>query len=100
MVFPTKAPAANSEQPYTFDLPAAGVPDQKFQIELQFMGHYNERNVKLTINMEELTTLQSIVYEMVMDSQSGNWELVLMHDADRNMVGVAEFTQGPVPPTK
>ena len=33
-----------------------------------------------------------IMYEMVMDSQTGNWDLVLMHDQERNMIGVAEFT--------
>jgi len=57
------------------------------------MGHYNEKSLKLTINMEELTTHNCIVYEMVLDSKTGSWELVLMHDQDRNMVGVANFTQ-------
>ena len=43
--------------------------------------------------MEELVAHQSIVYEMSMDSQSGNWELVLMHNQARDMIGLAEFTQ-------
>ena len=57
------------------------------------MGHYSEKNIKLKVNMEELATQQSIVFEMVLDSQSGNWEIVLMQDAGRNMVGIAEFSQ-------
>ena len=57
------------------------------------MGHYNEKSLRLTINMEELTAYTCIVYEMVLDSRSGSWELVVMQDQDRNMVGVANFTQ-------
>jgi len=57
------------------------------------MGHYNEKSLRLTINIEELLAHNCIVYEMVLDSRSGNWELVVMQDQDRNMVGVANFTQ-------
>ena len=57
------------------------------------MGHYSENKLKLTVNLEELIAHGSIVYEMVMDSKTGRWELVVMQDPDRNMVGVAEFTQ-------
>lgn len=49
--------------------------------------------MKITINWQELMTHQTIVFECVMDSQSGNWELCLMQNLDRDMVGIAEFTQ-------
>ena len=42
------------------------------------MGYYKEKNLKLNINMEELLNFETIVYEMVMDSKTGNWEIVLM----------------------
>ena len=57
------------------------------------MGHYQEKILTLKVDMEELNAHRSIMYEMSMDSQSGNWELVLMQNADRDMIGLAEFTQ-------
>ena len=56
------------------------------------MGHYEEKNIKLKVNMEELVAHQTLVFEMVLDSKSGNWELVLVQNANRNMVGIAEFS--------
>ena len=73
-------------------LPEANRPE-KIDLTLEFMGHYSENKLKLTVNLEELIANGSIVYEMVMDSKTGRWELVVMQDPDRNMVGVAEFTQ-------
>ena len=86
--FPSQA---QKKQPYKYSLPQDR-PDS-FKVELKFMGHYQEKNIKLTVNLQELETFGSIMYEMVMDSQSGNWEIVTMQDTDRNMVGVPEFTQ-------
>lgn len=57
------------------------------------MGHYQEKNLTIKVNMADLIASQSIVYECVMDSQSGRWELVLMQNLDRDMIGCAEFTQ-------
>jgi len=45
------------------------------------------------VDLNDLANHLNIMYEMVFDSQSGNWELVLMQDQNMNMVGVAEFTQ-------
>ena len=81
---------AQKKQPYKYTLPSQ--PEQ-FQVELQFMGHYREKNIRLKINLAELQANQTLVYEMVMDSQSGNWEIVVVQDPDRNLIGVAEFTQ-------
>ena len=57
------------------------------------MGNYNEKSLNLKVNMDELAQHQTIIYEMVMDSQSGNWEICLVQNSDREVVGVAEFTQ-------
>jgi len=61
------------------------------------MGHYAEKNIKIDVDLAELATHGSILYEMVLDSPSGNWEIVVMQDADRNIIGVAEFLQHPAP---
>ena len=82
-------------QPYKATLPEQH-PDN-FEVELQFMGHYKEKNIKIKVDMAELQNAGSIVYEMVLDSITGNWELVVMQDADRQMMGVAEFTQRDAP---
>ena len=91
-VFPSTA-AANAKQPYKFSAQAEEARPETFQIELVFMGHYSEKNIQITINWQELIANGTIVYECVMDSQSGNWELCLMQNLDRDMVGIAEFTQ-------
>jgi len=87
-VFPSQAQA---KQPYKYTVPSNEVED--FHIELESMGHYHEKNLKVKINMAELQAAQSLTYECVMDSVSGNWELVVAQDADRNVVGVADFSQ-------
>ena len=61
------------------------------------MGHYQEKNIKLKVDMAELAAAGTIVYEMVLDSRTGSWEIVVMQDLDRNMIGVAEFTQRAAP---
>ena len=93
-VFPSQVQA---KQPYKMTIPEQR--PEAFKIDLQFMGHYQEQNLVLDVNLEELANSpgQSIMYEMVMDSQSGNWELVLQYDAERNMSGVASFTQHKAP---
>ena len=80
------------KQPYKSTIPEEAKVEQ-FKVELQSMGHYAEKNITLTVNMEELQNMRTIMYEMNMDSQTGKWEIVVMHDQDRNAVGVAEFTQ-------
>ena len=84
----------HTKQPYKVTLPAEAQRPAKVGLELQFMGHYAEKNIKFDVDLAELTNLGgSVMYEMVFDSPSGNWEIITMHDADRNMVGVTEFTQ-------
>ena len=93
-VFPSQV---QTKQPYRMTIPENR--PQAFKLDLTFMGHYQEQNIVLDINLEELANApgQSFMYEMVMDTQSGNWELVLQYDADRNMCGVASFTQHKAP---
>ena len=81
-----------TKQPYRTTIPEEAKIEQ-FKVELQSMGHYAEKNITITVNMEELQHMKTIMYEMNMDSQTGKWEIVVMHDQDRNAVGVAEFTQ-------
>ena len=94
-VFPSQQQA---KQPYKMTIPAERRPEQ-FKVDLTFMGHYQEKNIVLDVNLEELANApgNSIMYEMVMDSQSGNWELVLQYDGERNMFGVGSFTQHVAP---
>ena len=42
------------------------------------MGHYAEKNIQFDVDLAELANLGSIMYEMVFDSPSGNWEIVVM----------------------
>ena len=95
-VFPSQVQA---KQPYRMTIPTERPRPDQFRVDLQFMGHYQEQNLVLDVNFEELQNApgQSIMYEMVMDSQTGNWELVLQYDAERNMVGVGSFTQHKAP---
>ena len=66
-VFPA-ATGPNSKQPYKFTLPAADARTETFEVDLQFMGHYQEKNMRIKVAMDALTEHQTIVYEMVMDS--------------------------------
>ena len=65
-VYPAES-GPNAEQPYKFALPAANARTDAFYVKLQSIGHYNEKIVKLTVNMQELTQHQTITYEMIMD---------------------------------
>ena len=53
--------------PYTLTLPAEDKP-AKLICDLQSMGHYEEKNIQLHVNMDDLQAHQTIVYEMVLDS--------------------------------
>ena len=66
-VYPA-ASGPNTKQPYKFTLPAENARTETFQVDMQFMGHYEEKNLRLNVNMAELVEYQTIVYEMVMDS--------------------------------
>ena len=43
-------------------------------VELQFLGYYEEKNVKFSIDMTELATHGSIVYEMTFEPLVGEWK--------------------------
>ena len=50
--------------------------------------------MKLTVDMEELVLSESIEYMMVYDAgKTGKWEIVLMHNKSKDMIGVAQFEQ-------
>ena len=93
--FPSKQ---QTKQPYKVTLPAEAERPEKLTVDLEFMGHYKEKNIKFDIDLEMLAQAGGkIVYEMVFDSPSGNWELVVAQDIEGNPVGAAEFTQRAAP---
>ena len=71
------------------------------EVELQFMGYYKEKNIKFQVNLVELANCGgNIMYEMNFDAPSGNWTVVAKIDTNRDIIGVAEFTQhAPPEPT-
>ena len=56
------------------------------------MGNYNEPAINLKVSMEELMTHQSIEYMMVFDTKTGKWEIVVMQNKGKEMIGLAEFS--------
>ena len=64
------------------------------------MGHYREKNIKLTIDFAELVAAGNIIYEMVLDSRTGSWVIVTKQDSDGNVIDAAEFTQKAAPVEK
>ena len=91
--FPTQQ---QTKQPYKFTLPAEAQRPAQAAIELQFFGHYSEKNIQFNVDLAELAN-GPVTYEMVFDSPSGNWEIIVMYDSDKNVMGVAEFTQKNAP---
>ena len=65
---------------------------EEFTVQLSFSRHYFEPDMVLKIKTEELLEHKSIEYMMVFDAaKTGKWELVLMHDMNKEMIGLAEF---------
>ena len=69
----------------------------KLEVELQFMGHYEEKNVKFQVDMNELAGCGSIIYEMTFDAASGEWQVIQKFNANRDEIGIEEFTQHKAP---
>ena len=71
IIFPT---LKQTKQPYKMKLPRDLYP-KELKLDMTFMGHYEEQNLVLTIDIRALkkAASRSIMYEMVMDSQNGNW---------------------------
>ena len=78
------------KQPYQLPLPA-DLP-KNFTIELSFQRHYAEPDVHLSVDTELLIKSKKLEYLMNFDAgKTGNWDLILVHDANREVVGAAEF---------
>ena len=93
--FPSKQ---QTKQPYKVTLPEEAKRPESLTTELQFMGHYKEQNIKFDVDLAELANAGGkLVYEMVFDSPTGKWEIVVVQDEHSNPIGVAEFTQSPAP---
>ena len=58
------------------------------------MRHYNEPDMKLTVSMEELVQHKAIEYLMSFDAGgSGNFDVVLMHNKEKDFIGIGEHKQ-------
>ena len=50
--------------------------------------------MKITVSMEELVENQSIEYLMSYDAgKTGNFDVVLMHNKNKDLIGIAEYKQ-------
>ena len=80
------------KQPYNYAIPEQ-TPDH-LTVQLNFVRHYQEPHVSLKVSMADLLEHESIEYMMVFDAaKTGDWELVLMNNKNRDMIGLAEFNQ-------
>ena len=83
------------KQPYKVAIPAE--QPKNFSIQLSFERHYLEPDVLISVDTEQLIKEQKLEYLMVFDAgKSGNWELVLTHNANKEMIGLADFKQIPI----
>ena len=85
-------PITKDRQPYLYTLPAQ--TPEHLNVELHFARHYAEPHLMLKVNMAELVEHQSIEYLMSFDAaKTGKWDLVLMHNQNKDMIGIGEFDQ-------
>lgn len=61
-------------------------------MKLTFFKHYAEPGLLFDIDMEDLVAGEAREFLMVFDAgKTGQWELVLAHDNDKQMLGPVEF---------
>ena len=89
--FGPTASIKKGKQPFAKAIPDAQPKD--FGVELSFQGYYQEPDLHLKINTDQLVKEQRLQYLMIFDAMSGKWELVLTHNASKEMVGIADFKQ-------
>jgi hypothetical protein len=65
-------------------------------MKLMFQRHYFEQDLTFEIEMADLLEHGKVTYEMVFGAgDTGNWEIVIKHGADGDVIGVVEnMTQG------
>ena len=86
-------PILKPVMPWRVQLPAK--KPESFDIHLKFQGHYNEPDMKLKVNMAELEANTGIEYMMIYDAaKTQKWEIVVMTNKDKDVIGTADFTQG------
>ena len=85
---------ANQRQPYQEPLTAQ--VGEQLQILCEFEGHYNEPNVDLTIQTQQLIEHKSIEFEIVYHVETSKFEVVRMHAGENRVhIGDAEFSVKP-----
>ena len=74
---------------------------KSFTIELSFQRHYAEPDVHLTVDTDLLIKSKKLEYLMNFDAgKTGNWDLILVNDSNKEVVGTAEFKQVAIPKSK
>lgn len=85
-------PTANQKrQPFIKSLPDNKVSGT-FNLKLTSRGHYNEPEITLKVDLEQLLKEKKVEYMCVLDAQSNKYELVLQYDGQRNLLGPGEFS--------
>jgi len=89
---PKKFPSdLQKKQPFKKKLPDGDRPEF-FDVRLSFFEHYGEPDLTIKIEMNQLLIDTKQEYLMVFDAaNTGKWEIVLMYDGQKNLVGPAEF---------
>lgn len=84
--FPT---ATVKRQPYTVSIPKNA--PKAIDLKLTSFGYYKEPVLKLKVDLKALITDKQHEYMCVFDAASCKWELVLIHNAERDIIGAADF---------
>ena len=60
-------------------------------VRLTSFGYYNEPELSIKVDLEGLLRDGHHEYLAVLDAQTNKWELVLIHNSEKDMIGTAEF---------
>ena len=76
-------------------MPLDGCGQKTFTVKLTFFEHYAEPELSFDIDLEDLMAGETREFLMMFDAgKTGKWELVLVHDKDKQMLGPCEFKEG------
>ena len=87
--------ASQKNHPYILKDKNVDTTQPTFNIEIEFMGHYNEPNLSFDIEMLDLIENGKVEYEMVFGAaDTGKWEIIVKKGKDRDVIGVVgDFKQ-------
>ena len=84
--FPTNT---TKRQPFTVSIPKN--PPKAIDVALTSFGFYKEPVLKLKIDFEALLADKEHEYMAVFNAKTCKWELVLIHNAEKDCIGAADF---------